>query len=254
MINRYYNWDTVFRFKTPNLGDRVCGPENYFSFPKHKKIDILDSEQHQFNKNCIIGGGGILHFTNRVENIAKQCKSKNKNVILWGIGHNRHDLKIPINFPSFLNELDMVGLRDWDTPYEWIPCPSCMSPSFDKEYPITKNTAFYSHYGIRTKHIDDRSLFNNSETFEEVIEHLGSAKYIVTNSYHGAYWGILLRRKVIVYPYSTKFLKFKHKPVLIMDNSHWSKYLNEAKIYENALTECREKNNMFYDKCKKFFT
>lgn len=230
----------------------MCGPEHYFSLPTHKKIDILDSDYYKFSKNCLIGGGGILHFTNRVEKIATACKSANKQVILWGVGHNLHDLKIEIKFPSFLKEL-VVGLRDWGTPYHWVPCASCMSPAFDKEYPITRDYVFYSHYGIRLPHLDDDSAYNNMPTIEQVVEYLGSAKYVITNSYHGAYWATLLRKQVIVYPYSTKFLKFKHKPVLIMDNSHWSKHLNKTKVYENSLTECREVNNQFYEICKGLF-
>jgi hypothetical protein len=46
-------------------------------------------------------------------------------VIIWGMGaHGSPD--DPLALPSWLAGCDLVGLRDWRTPFDWMPCPSCL--------------------------------------------------------------------------------------------------------------------------------
>ena len=74
---------------------------------------------------------------------------------------------------------------------------------------------------------------------DQTIELLGSAETIITNSYHGAYWGALLGRKVIVTePWSTKFYGFKHMPYLLTKLQTWNDIIDDVPTYPNALEEC----------------
>ena len=88
---------------------------------------------------------------------------------------------------------------------------------------------------------------DNKQTFEEVIEFLGSSDVVVTNSYHGAYWATLLGKAVVAFPWASKFHGLKHKPILCPAPDWW-KELNdrEQHQYKHALEECRQANKDFH--------
>lgn len=246
MIHQPY-WGLIYRFKTKNIGDRVCCPALYFDLPKTIKIDILESNTAN-NINYIIGGGGILNFNDRVLKLIKKCNGSNKKVILWGCGHNNHhDWRI--KYPEWINKADLIGIRDWGTNYTWVPCVSCMSPLFDIKYPITQDVIYYRHYGINHPNVLGNQQ-NDAESLDTVLKHLGSGQNVVTNSYHGAYWATLLNRNVFVYPNSSKFFGLKHPPVILNNNEHWYDKKNKSMSYD-CLDECRQANINFYEHFKK---
>ena len=88
-------------------------------------------------------------------------------------------------------------------------------------------------------------MTNREMQLDTVLAFLGSATTVITNTYHGVYWATLLKRKVVVVdPWSTKFQAFKHAPAFAqLDN--WRSHIKEAKIYVEALNECREANLRF---------
>ena len=80
-----------------------------------------------------------------------------------------------------------------------------------------------------------------------MINFLGSAELVITNSYHGAYWATLLKRKVVVMqPFSSKFLGFRH-PLVVANNFDITDIKN-LPVYPNALKEAREANSKFAKK------
>ena len=173
--------------------------------------------------------------------------------ILWGAGHNSKDVEEDLyhnSYPEYINQFHLVGVRDWNTDYRWVPCPSCMHEAFDKEYEITNKVVWLEH---KKRLIDNRffdvaaapRMLNTGQNMQQIIEFLGSAETVVTNSYHGVYWATLLGRKVVCVPWGSKFNMFKHPPTMATERN-WSDKIEKAKSYPNALEECRNANKDFF--------
>lgn len=173
--------------------------------------------------------------------------------ILWGAGLNSKDSTVDsysAEYPKYLNKFHLVGVRDWGTDYQWVPCASCMHPAFDKSYEIKNSFVWFEH---KKRLIDNKwfdvfpapRMLNTGQNFEQIIEFLGSAETVVTNSYHGVYWATLLKRKVICIPWGSKFNMFKHPPIMANERN-WHQKIGEGQIFESALRECRNANISFY--------
>lgn len=268
----------------PNVGDNNCSPLLYFKFPFEIKIlNILDfrnkfDEDYYLNKypdvakavllgqfesgyshymrhgnvekrlfrffpknsTLIFGGGGILHFKDLELLIKNFGGSK---LISWGIGHNTCGGS-KVSWPEYMYAFDLHGIRDWGNPWSWVPCASCMSPLFDMPYKTKFDVVVYEH-GDMPLNLNFPKMSNFHNNFSEVINFLGSSEIVITNTYHGAYWATLLNKKVLVLnPFSTRFLGFKHMPLLSND----LKDIKNTKSYPMALAECREANIKYYDR------
>ncbi len=173
--------------------------------------------------------------------------------ILWGAGHNSRDItadSYSIDYPPYLDKFHLIGIRDWGTEFRWVPCASCMHPAFDKEYEIKNEFVWFEHKKrlIDTKSLDvipSPRMLNTGQNIDQIIEFLGSANTVITNSYHGVYWATLLGRRVVCIPWSSKFNMFKHPPTMAADKN-WHEKIGEAKSYPNALEECRNANIEFH--------
>lgn len=239
----------VYRFQTPNVGDTSSSPTNYFQLGRIIKVDILNPsflDRIRVRLPLILGGGGIFWFSDRVERIARQHKGP---MIAWGVGDNRHERK-KTEFPTCLDDFDLVGVRDFGTKFPWVPCTSCMHALFDEHYTIKREMGIYQHYDIPITH--DKTALSNNATFESVINFLGESEVVATNSYHGAYWATLLGRKtIVVRPHSSKFYGFRHKPLLLNEvPKSWKNVIDRATTYPESLSECRAANSQFCNKVK----
>jgi len=174
---------------------------------------------------------------------------------IWGAGHNSENLNgDKIKYSRYLSEYRMVGLRDWhgeDSRYRWVPCASCLHPAFDRKYTVRNEVIWFEHKKRMFKDFGDDSIprfVNSGNNIEQTIELLASARVILTNSYHGAYWGTLLGRKVIVMDaWSTKFNFMRHAPMLLNSRKqHWRDCVDQAPVYPNALEQCRLANHDFW--------
>jgi exopolysaccharide biosynthesis predicted pyruvyltransferase EpsI len=96
---------------------------------------------------------------------------------------------------------------------------------------------------VRARH-PEAAILDNFASWEETIKFIQSCEAIVTNSFHGAYWATLLKRKVVAIPTSSKFFSFKH-PVVLRDLSDWQSGLSDARIFDDALEECVRANLEF---------
>lgn len=260
----------VHRNDETNIGDSAASPSLYIPWLRH--AEIVDIEGSAFPETAktfadaavIYGGGGVLFDGDRAlrhfgANMDALHGSSPKALVLWGAGHNQLDGQ-RIVLQSFLAKYDLVGIRDYPTAavenfdprYHWVPCASCLHPEFDKEHPIEHEVVVYRHKGIEGDDldfpIDDPAIpvrQNKGNDAAAAIQFLASGETVVTNSYHGAYWGILAGRKVIVVnPFSTKFLGLKHAvPMVPADD--WRRAMNEAVAYPEALEECRTANICF---------
>lgn len=205
---------------TSNIGDEVGSPALYF--------DGFEGRYHMDDfpiADMTVFGGGC---------IAKEASKKSYDItgkkVAWSIGDSaRYSDKLDndVDYSNF----DLVGLRDYPTKgnYDWIPCPSCMSPLFDNIKEPTKRVIHYGHKKISPS----VGLNNDCMDFEKVIEYLSQGETIVTSSYHGMVWGTWLGRKVEVLPFGSKFFGWPYE---------W------GKVHDNSLKEARSLNTEFYKK------
>jgi hypothetical protein len=202
----------------------------------------------------------VIEYTQLIKDYIGQLLPITSNRYIWGAGHNskvnsdNNNNTYEFIYPDYLEYFNKVGIRDWNTNHSWVPCASCMHPALYKKYAIKNDVVFFEHKKqlIKDFGVDSIPRFINSgSNIDQTIELLGSANIILTNSYHGAYWGVLLGKKVIVVDaWSSKFLSMKHTPWLLPDTRDWKAAIDNVTIYNNALDECRVATEEFWEKIK----
>lgn len=249
----------VVGYDMENMGDRNASPLLYFEFPGGTKLYTLyDFGSAVDEEFVIVGGGGLLGgldgTVNRVQALMRG-RREGQRFIAWGLGLHRHGEALidhPERKPWYVDEFELFGTRD-DLPLRrWVPCASCMHARFDTVPEPEHDVVIYSHKSIPVAvHLlgvpRKRSSTDAFDTLDSALDFLASGAVIITNSYHGAYWGTLLGRKVIVVdPWSTKFMHMRHPPALVAADD-WKAAIDRAQIYEEALGECRIANMRFHD-------
>lgn len=244
-----------YRKNTGNIGDQYSTPLKYFEFPN---FDIYQYDLHsevteevlQEIKGSVVifGGGGLVANDYFEKNIKKIINSAPKKVIWWGVGHNSHTEENINEYPIYLGDEDLIGLRDFGVKFEWVPCSSCMHPLFNNEYIPTRKVVVYQH-----KHhplnLDNFEVMDNYTEIDKVIPFLGSAEIVITNSYHGAYWTSLLGKKVLlVNPFSSKFHYFKNEIKISHKFEYGNDLINLPLPDTNLLEICIAKNIEFKEK------
>jgi hypothetical protein len=265
-----------------NVGDLLSSPANYFSFPGYSiaQQDIRTLNPKALNgEHLLIGGGGLL-YSRFLDNITTLRNSPNRGrLIAWGIGQQDYRTLTanpqPFDYSSYLKEFDLIGIRDFDAGYPWVPCVSCMHPAFDRTYEIKHEFVVFSHKKFQLQIGAFPRMTNETQGIAEVLNFLGSGETILTSSYHGAYWGTLLGRKVLAFPFSSKFLTLKHSPGLYpvekwvqtkfqvkllnqvfyerrdqnqytCQTKDWQEHLQHCQFYSQSLEECRTQNRWFH--------
>lgn len=199
-------------------------------------------------------------FNQRFHELIAETQSKIENSktrkFIWGAGFNGSpDAEFAkIRWPKALSRFSAVGIRDHHpaSRFSWVPCASCMHPAFDKKYPIKNEIIWFEHKKQLVKDFGKEPIpryVNTGSNIEHTIELLGSAEVIITNSYHGAYWGTLLGKKVVVAGgvWSGKFRWFKHQPYILDKKEDVFKIIPLIKTYPKALEECRKANLDFWN-------
>lgn len=258
----------VHSIKTSNAGDYFSGPHHYFDALQNTALDIHDYSDHDkkitenfiertSKHSLIIGGGGLLNrggFQRQMK-LFESLSEKGKKNVLWGVGHNAKDPKTYgkiNNYNVDVSKFGLVGTRDFSMPGEWVPCVSCLHSIFDKTHKQTHEIGVVFHLETSKKpeivkqfeHIPSTS---NISDFEKLIGFIGSSEKIITDSYHAMYWSMLLGKKVVVVPNSSKFYDFKYQPVF-SDFENALNSFSKAKIYSGLLEECRAINLEFGEK------
>lgn len=239
-----------------NLGDQVCSPIDYFNWSPHRtqRFDLFaDLKLFSDSDALVIGGGGLLHpgFEDRTRFLVEYFKAQGKPTIGWGFGSNRHGTT-RLEHPHWLEQFDLLGLRDeYHNP--WVPCVSCMSPEFDRilfaqNNPVLEVRHYYHHgRGLHLPGIASRmSNRHRAEDFPGAINFLAGAETIVTDTFHGAYWALLLGRKVVLLePFASRFWSF---PVAleVCDRQNWRGRVADGGTQINGFLEtCRDANHRF---------
>ena len=256
---------SVHRIDENNVGDFYCSPHHYFKELEGTQLDIFDfkSEEQQTrqnwidvisNKALIIGGGGLLNrgsFKMQMELFGK-LSEKGKKTVIWGAGHNEKKQerfgKVK-GYDMDLRKFGLVGVRDFNFGFDWVPCVSCMHPIFDRTWEESQEIGIVFH----KKTIKNRSLLksldnypstSNTSDLEDMISFIGRSRSIVTDSYHAMYWAMLLGKPVAVIPNSSKFFDFKYNPLMSSFETFKSD-LRNPQSYSGILEECRDVNVKF---------
>ena len=258
----------VHRINEKNVGDYYCAPHLYFDELKDKKLDISDFRSifkkktnnwisQISNNDLILGGGGLLnikHFKMQME-LFEKLASNGKKIVIWGAGHNEINLDDYHKNKKYwidVNKFGLVGTRDFSFPGEWIPCVSCLNPVFNK----THTEEYEVGLLFNAKSIKDDKLIkklekypqsSNTTNLEEMINFIGKCETLVTNSYHAMYWAILMEKKVVSIPATSKFFDFKYKTPITSFEDFENEIKNATK-YTGVLEECREININFSEK------
>jgi hypothetical protein len=239
---------------TSNVGDLVCTPALYMTFPGsvkhvdiHKAINEKLLRPEDFDATILGGGASGWVFGHSMYS-SRILTATN---IVWGLGAPA----IGSDALPNLENCQLVGFRDWEHPcidekrIFYVPCPSCMSTLFDVPRAGPKHEFVLYLHKMFTGDFDagHAPVMTNYEDFASAVAFLSSGETVVTNSYHGAYWATLLGRRVIFFDPRPKVKTLKFKPVFVTRDA-WRRALSSTDLrsYPDSLEECRAANLAFY--------
>ena len=254
---------TTWGMKDPMVvgGGGLIGNENFANLMNRITVhpdelillDVLDIKLKQIGEE---NRAAIIRWKEQIQQITVDAMSRlDRKIgprILWGAGFNDRLTEdvYDIVWPDYMGRFDLIGIRDYGADFRWVPCASCMHSAFDKKYEITNEIVWFEH---KKRLLDNKTfdklpsprMLNTGQNLQQILEFLGSAETVITNSYHGVYWATLLGRKVVCIPWGSKFHSFKHPPTMATDKN-WQDMIAKAVSYHDALDECRTVNKDFY--------
>jgi hypothetical protein len=197
----------------------------------------------------IYGGGKIMGSLARL--LGKNDLDA-KVRVAWGVS-TIQSFPISPKYSRAFRQMTLVGSRDWgDRRFDFAPCASCAASMFDEPVTETDDVVAYLHHwrapemGIKVP--DGIPVLDNTcPSFEEAVRFIGRGRTVVSNSYHGVYWALLLGKKVLCIPFSNKFKKFRIAPGYATAQN-WHAKLSLAKGSDETLSICREATYTFRDK------
>lgn len=231
---------------TENLGDRVCSPYDYVP-ELAAQGQVVDLSLPTPPCSTVIYGGGKI-----MGGLAKTFGPNDlaaRHRIAWGVS-TVHRLPFSLKYWQAFRRMDLIGSRDFsDRRFTFAPCVTCLSDEFDRKHAETRDVVVYAHAwksdgaGLQIPdHVP--SLTNRAKDFAEVIAFLGSARTVVSNSYHGVYWALLLGKRVLCLPFSNKFSGYRLPPGYATPQD-WQKCLHKAQAQPEMLGLCREATASF---------
>lgn len=241
----------LYGIDTVNAGDLLSCPDRYFTFDTHTchKDIVAEFNRGKITYPRVIIGGGKLDL---IADNAWKKRLASEKAIFWGGG-----VGLDSTVPADLFQL--MGIREHlhkdidNKKVFYVPCASCMSRLFDLQYSVQTDVVFYAHGNLRNRKMLEYAaknqypiMTNYEPSAIKIMRFLGSAKTIVTNSYHGLYWGTLLGKKLIVLiPSIGKMHSFRYEPVF-SSLDELPDALQRTVAYPQALKECRDLNKDFY--------
>lgn len=240
-----------------NLGDQVCGPVPYIDWLKDTPVHDIRQFKKEEHTTSIFGGGGMF-FDSLMDLLECASEGVDNKLVVWGAGMNLHDRRYP-SYPKFLDKYELVGLRDYGNPWNYVPCVSCLHPAFELPMAeMSQEVVIYEHFEHPIAPDYNGCLrMNNAKKASEfgaVLSFLSSGMVVLTNTFHGAYWAMLLGRKVVLYkPFSNRFHRFKCQPPIIHGMPDLDAAACDAPDTEGYLDECRSINLEFSEHVRTLF-
>jgi hypothetical protein len=245
----------VHRRDFNNPGDFYSSPFYYLD-KEHRGFLIDYTELSNLSgwrfDNVVVGGGGMANkFVSSLEPFFEQQTIK--NLVIWGVGWEVDNLGLD----RLAQKATLLGIREWlpNTPYQhaWVPCVSVLHPCIEKSLSVipTKNFLIIDHWKrnpIDFNGLDHTRITNRSNDIAPIIETIADHRWVITSSYHGAYWSILLNKRVIFVsdPWMAKCNTLKY-PIPYGEHFSWD-LLDQTQKYPNAYEECRQVNLYFKQK------
>lgn len=239
----------VYRVDTENPGDLYSSPMHYLGETCNGvMIDVFAQDIPSMNVDALIIGGGAL-FTNKkfLRNLAHKLEIITaKHTVVWGVGFEAANVDIEIK-----NQFSLFSTREHklnpDIP--WVPCVSALSDVFNSIESVlpTKDFLVVDHFK-RSIDFDQphTRIINRPNSMRNIIEQIADHRFVITSSYHVAYWSILAGRRCAVIGESLpkKFNRMKHFPVKA---KQWHDDLyDQAKFWPQARYESIKANYQFH--------
>lgn len=227
--------------RTRNIGDRATVPARWLDFGPDVTVQHFGEDIPACDV-AIFGGGQVYGQTFEA---AVAAINRARHRVSWAVGMRgqagslRHDI--------LSANLTLMGCRDVDVPGTvHVPCPSCLSPRFDAAPAPLHEVVIYAHHRhpIPATHGLPMEV-NEGGTFAQKLAFLASGATVVSNSYHGVYWAMLLGRRVLALPFSDKFGGFAQMPATA-EAGAWRAALPQAHAAEGYLEACRALNRAFH--------
>jgi len=174
-------------------------------------------------RTVIFGGGGLINHEPHWNLLINAAIAFSKCTILYGIGQNRHHGDDSAMAPLMLdNENVLYGLRDWNGNEEsYVPCPTCLILP-EEEKTRKRSIGILRHAWFPMKFDKDDvnkdtlseilpvSMSLNLFSPQQIFDYIASSECILTNTYHGYYWSILMGKRALLHgAFSDKFDFFK---------------------------------------------
>jgi hypothetical protein len=234
--------------ETLNLGDRVCSPFDYYPDLAAGSLALDLSRPTPECRAVIYGGGKIMGGLAASLGAADRAARLR---VAWGVS-SVQTLPFAPHYRRAFRAMDLIGSRDWgDGRFEFAPCVTCQSPLLDRAGPPQHAVVLYLHHVRSGKDGVVRPagipvLDNTAGSLDEAIDFLASGETVVSNSYHGVYWALLLGRRVLCLPFSNKFYGYRVAPGYAAPKT-WPRHLSRAHGSDEMLGLCRKATARFAD-------
>ncbi len=204
------NYHLIKVLGTTNTGDMCCDPFDYLPPPPRLTRHCITRPLPPFTEHdhIIFGGGGLFNYHENWNRHIIQAVQQAHTSTTWAIGFNRHyDTPPP-------TRIDLTTITNYTTRHhgpDFLPCPSCLNTSFDIPTTTTDPPLFVGHK--ETPLPNYLNSIQNNIPLALMARKMARAEAIITNTYHGAYWALLLGKRTILYkPFSTRFEGLPHNP------------------------------------------
>lgn len=224
-----------------NPGDVWSGPYHYIHRPG-VIMDLFNPVPVSKINTIVVGGGAILCNSRMINNLKIFLDTYDfKFKVFWGGG-----VTLSEETTEILKRFDFIGCRDFDKDLNFLPCPSIMHPALKQKNISNKDFLVIDHWKripIEFSKPHTR-IKNRFISVDDIINQISLHNYIITSSYHAAYWGIVLEKKVIVIT-NDNFEKFTFKQTIPIEKKWEDRFLEMATNYIDAYEECLVLNNNF---------
>jgi hypothetical protein len=194
----------------------------------------------------VVGGGAVLQNHKFVGTLLQMLSQiRYKHLVIWGAGHDP-DLAAPV-----LEKSSLWGVREYadDSNDTWVPCVSGTHRVFRdlRKHQATKDFLIINHWKRKAITINANAtrIKNNPADMINVVQAIANHRYILTSSYHAAYWAVLMKRRVVFVsdPWHNKLKNFRWS-VPQAEQFTWD-LLDQTEIYHDAIDIVGRANHDF---------